>query len=136
MSGQPAMPTDQPRPDYSEPGPALEKRAATACRRAWLSLLLYPVSIVGAFAVGEGLVSLYGYPSGGDEAVPFWVVLAAGVPSLLVFAVPGVLAVHFGRRAMRLGRRDAKTPAVIGAVLLVAFVAQNVLAYLAGSVFG
>lgn len=37
---------------------------------------------------------------------------------------------------MRLGRRDAKRPAETGAVLLTAFVAQNVLAHPAGAVFG
>ncbi|MBI2244698.1 MAG: hypothetical protein HYU55_12420 [Nocardioides sp.] len=30
-----------------------------AYRRAWFSLLLYPLSFAAAFAVGEGLVSLY-----------------------------------------------------------------------------
>ena len=123
MSGQPAVPTDA-------------RRAAVAQRRAWLSLLLYLASGVAAFVVGEGLASLLGYPSGGDGTTPFWVVLVAGVPALLVFAIPGLLAVYFGRVAIRLGRPSGRTPALLGAGIAVVFIGQNVLAYLLQTAFG
>lgn len=54
-----------------------------AYRRAWLSLLLYSESFVGAILVGEGLAALLGYPVGEDGTTPFWVVLAAAGPALL-----------------------------------------------------
>ena len=63
-----------------------------AYRRAWLSLLLYPLAFVAAFVVGEGLVALYGYEPNGDDLVPLWVALAAGVPALGVFSVPAAVA--------------------------------------------
>lgn len=135
MSSQPAVPTHQTTPRDGGSGSADEKRATVAYRRAWLSLLLYPVSFVGAFLVGEGLAALLGYPVGEDGTTPFWVVLAAAGPALLVFAVPGILAVLFGRRAMRLGKRTALAPAVVGAAIAVTFILQNVLAYVVGTVF-
>ena len=134
MSAQPAVPTNQPRPS-GDSGSGDERRAVVAYRRAWLSLLLFPVSFVGAFVVGEGLVGLFGFPSGGDETPPLWVVLAASGPALLVFVVPGLLAVYFGRRAMSLGRQAALAPAVVGATIAVGFVGLNVLAFVVQRVF-
>lgn len=131
MSSQPAVPTHQPTPGAGGYGSTDETGATVA----WLSLLLYPVSFVGAFLVGEGLAALLGYPVGEDGTTPFWVVLAAAGPALLVLAVPGILAVLFGRRAMRLGRRAALAPAVVGAAIAVTFILQNVLAYVVGTVF-
>lgn len=132
MSGRRWMTADRPRPEGAE----VEHRAAVARRRAWLSLLLFPVSLLGAFLVGEGLVDLLGYPSGGAESPPLWAVLVAAPPALLVFVVPGVLAVRFGRTAVRLGRPDGRVPAIIGAVIALGFVAQNVLVYLVQTVLG
>ncbi len=96
---------------------------------AWMSLLLYPVSLVGAFAVGEGLAAAMGYPAGGTEAAPWFVVLLAGVPALIVFVLPGLLALGYGRRAARSGARSALFPAVLGTLVALAFVALNVLAF-------
>jgi len=98
--------------------------------RAWMALLLYPVSLVGAFAVGEGLEAAMGYPAGGGESAPWFVVLLAGVPALLVLVLPGLLALRYGRRAARAGARWAMAPAVIGTLVGLAFVALNVLAFL------
>ena len=69
----------------------------SAYRRAWWSLLLYPVAAVAAFVIGEGLFSLL-HGDVGDAAI--WVVLVAAVPALVVFAIPGVLAVMQGRTAI------------------------------------
>ncbi len=97
--------------------------------RAWMSLLLYPVSLVGAFAVGEGLAAAMGHPAGDADAAPWAVVVLAGVPALIVFVLPGLLALRYGRRAARAGVRSALVPAVIGTLLGLAFVALNVLAF-------
>ncbi|MEZ5080155.1 MAG: hypothetical protein R2878_05750 [Thermoleophilia bacterium] len=106
--------------------------AHTAYRRAWWSLAFFPVSLVLAFVVGEGLIALLG---GGDDP-PVWKVLVAGGAGMLVFALPGVAAVFEGRRAMRLGRPEGRTPAVIGAVLATGFVVLNLVPWLVALAFG
>ena len=101
-------------------------------RRAWLSLALYPVAFVIAFVVGEGLATLFGYEVGDGEMAPLWIVLAAGIPALLVMAIPPALAVHFGRRAVAGGREAAKVPMYVAVGLLLMFVGLNALSYLVG----
>ena len=100
-------------------------------RRAWLSLLGFVPSFGLAFLVGEGLVSAMGYEVGGDQP-PWPVVIAAALPALLVFVLPAVAAVHFGRQALRLGDRRARVPMTIAVVVATAFVLLNVLAALLG----
>lgn len=113
------------------PGPA--SPADTAYRRAWWSLALYPISFVLAFVIGEGMLSLLAE----DVAEPaFWEALVSVTPALLVFVLPGVLAVVLGRKAMRLGRSDGRVPAVVGAVIGLGFAALNVLAFVVGSLTG
>jgi hypothetical protein len=105
--------------------------ADVAYRRAWLSLLLYPFTFAAAFAIGEGLVTLLT----NEDPPPdpeVWQILVSVTPALLVFVIPGILAVTFGRKAMRLGRQAGRVPAVIGTVIGVGFVATNVLAYFLG----
>ena len=68
--------------------------AEVAQRRAWWSLLLYPVAVVASLLIGGGLFSLLD-DNVGNPAI--WVVLAT-VPGFLVAALvridPG-----FGRKA-------------------------------------
>jgi hypothetical protein len=114
-------------------GPTARPQADVAYRRAWLCLLLYPVTFVLAFVIGEGLVTL----QTDDIRDPtFLEGLLAVVPALLVFVVPGVLAAWQGRRAMRLGRCDGSAPAAIGAVVGLGFVALNVASYVVGLLLG
>jgi Na+-driven multidrug efflux pump len=106
--------------------------ADVAWRLAWWSLALYPVCLVAAFVIGDGLISLLAN-NPGDAAL--WQVLVAAMPALLVFVIPGILAVTLGRRATRLGRADGKVPAIIGATIAIGFVGLNVLSYVVGRVF-
>jgi Na+/melibiose symporter-like transporter len=99
--------------------------AATLTRRAWWSLVGFVPSFFLAFLVGEGLVSALGYPVGGEEQAPWWVALVATVPALVVFAVPAVLAVWFGRRAVRLGDVRARVPMTVAVVVAGGFVLLN-----------
>lgn len=105
--------------------------ADVAYRRAWLSLLLYPLTFAAAFAIGEGLVTLLT----NEDPPPdpeLWQILVSVTPALLVFVIPGILAVTFGRKAMRLGRKGGWVPALIGATIGAGFVGINVLAYFFG----
>lgn len=103
--------------------------AARDRRRAWMSLLLYPVALVLAFLIGEGSAALLGYDGG--EEVPWYVPVVAGVPAVLLFVVPGLLALRFGRRAMRGGDPRGLAPVVVGTVVAVAFVGTNLLGFIA-----
>ena len=118
----------------SPSGTAVNSDAASgAYRRAWWALALYPLSFVAAFAIGEGIFSaLTEYT--GDPV--FWQVLLAGPPALAVLVVPGILSVSQGRKAMRLGRKDGRVPALVGAVIAIGFVGLNLASYLVGLVAG
>lgn len=104
-------------------------RAAT--RWAWWSLLGFIPSFGLAFAVGEGLISALGYPTGGSAQAPWWAALTASVPALVVFALPAVVAVHFGRRAIRLGDDRGRLPMLLAVAGAGAFVIMNGLSALA-----
>ena len=94
-------------------------------RRAWWSVLGLVPSLAVAFLVGEGIAAALGHPPGGTETAEWWVLLAAGGPALLVFVLPAVLAVHFGRQAARLGDPHGRTPAVVAVVVAGTFVVLN-----------
>lgn len=94
-------------------------------RRAWWSLLGFVPSFVLAFVIGEGLISALGYPSGGEDLPPWWAMLVAVVPALVVFALPAVLAVHFGRRAVDLGDPQGKVPMMLAVAGAAGFALLN-----------
>lgn len=94
--------------------------------RAWASLLLFPFAFIAAFVVGEGLAAALGHPAGGEEQVPWWVMLTATVPALAVFALPAVLAAVFARRARRAGNPGGRLPMVIAVVVAAVFIGLNI----------
>ena len=100
--------------------PAQHAHPSAPARRAWWSLLLFGVSFVAAFVVGEGLVVWYGYEST-DPDLPWWVMLAVGLPACLVFAAPLLLTWRLARRAGPAGR----TPLLVGSLFVAMFLAQN-----------
>lgn len=93
--------------------------------RAWWSLLGFVPSFALAFLIGEGLISALGYPVGGDEQAPWWAALLASAPALIVFVLPAVFAVHFGRRAMKLGDDRGRLPMILAIVVAAAFLLLN-----------
>lgn len=95
---------------------------------AWLCLIGFILSFPAAFGVGEGLASLFGYSVGTSVTPPVWVVMASTVPALVVFALPGVAAWIFGRRAWRAGQRRGLIPAWIGVTIALLFLLTNVAA--------
>jgi hypothetical protein len=90
------------------------------------------VTFVAAFVIGGGLTTLL---TDDVRDAAFWEVLVAGTPALLVFVIPGILAVVQGRKAMRLGRKDGMVPAIVGAAIGLGFVGVNVLSYVIQMVF-
>lgn len=105
--------------------PRIDTDAPTSLRRAWWSLLGFVVTFALAFVVGEGLASALGHPSGGDQPAELWVMVVAGVPALVVFALPVVPAVLYGRRAVRLGDPRGRYPAAIALAVAGAFTLLN-----------
>lgn len=99
--------------------------ARTSLSRAWWSLLGFVVTFPLAFGIGEGIASALGHPSGGSERAEWWVMVLAAVPALVVFVLPAVAAVHYGRRAMRLGEARGRRPAIVGVVVAGGFVLLN-----------
>ncbi|MGN6577916.1 MAG: hypothetical protein ACTHKG_19760 [Nocardioides sp.] len=104
--------------------------------RAWISVALLPVGVLLAFVVGEGLATLLGHDTGSGEIAPLWVVLAAGVPAILVALVPAGFAVGYGLRARRAGDQRGVVPVIVACALAGGFVAVNAVSYVIGRVFG
>lgn len=104
--------------------------ASTDVRRAWLSMVLVPFAFIGAFLVGEGLISLLGYP--GDEVAvpPLWAVVLASVPALAVFAIPAAVATFFARRAAAAGDLRGRVPAWVLIAVTAGFAVLNAGQYL------
>lgn len=98
---------------------------------AWWSLLLFPVSFVGAFVLGEGIPAWLGYENPSLDTTPWWVVALALVSALAVFAAPFLVTAHFSRRAAAEGEPSGRLPLVVAAVTVGAFLALNLLSGLA-----
>jgi hypothetical protein len=113
------------------PGVYRSRSAEQDMRIAWAAVVALPLAFVLASVVGEALISLLGYDPA-ETAVPVWAVLAAGVPALLILIAPGVVAVSYGLRAYRAGRRAARWPAWIGGALAVLALGVNLLAFVVG----
>ncbi|TCN29618.1 hypothetical protein EV644_13827 [Kribbella orskensis] len=120
-------------PDHSDAQLVHKRSADVAYRRAWWSLALYPLTFAAAFVIGEGLISLL---TGNARDAAFWQVLVGAIPALLIFVIPGILAVTQGRKASRLGRTAGMVPATVGATIGIGFVGVNILSYVLGLVFG
>jgi hypothetical protein len=105
-------------------------------RKAWLSMILVPFAFIGTFFIGEGLISLLGYPVGEVTVPPFWAVVVASVPAMALFAVPALLATIFARRAAAAGDSRGWVPAVVLWAVTGGFVVLNVGQYLIALVLG
>ena len=97
-------------------------------RFSWSFVALIPVAFALALAVGEGLLSAFGYAV--DDTIPFGVVAASAGPALLLMASAPVAAAWYGFKARREGVRRAIVPALIGLVVAVGGIGLNALSYL------
>ena len=93
-------------------------------RRAWIAVATIPVGFVVSMLVGEGIFSALGHESS-DEDTPAGAVALAGGAGIVVFLVPCVAAWFLGRRARAGGEPEGATPALVGAVVGIVFVALN-----------
>lgn len=106
------MRTTESPPEHPAATPPGGPRAPKAVARAWIAIALIPVFFFIAMAVGESLMSLLGYPSGG--AAPAWVTVVTDVAATVTVLLPCLAAVFFGRRAIKAGDRRGVLPAVLG----------------------
>lgn len=95
--------------------------------QAWWSLLLFPVSFVVAFVVGEGIPAWLGYAEPSLDTTPWWVIALAVVPAVLVFAAPLLVTAHFSRTSVSEGHREGRLPLLVAAGAVGGFVALNLL---------
>lgn len=115
--------------------PAAHGSGHRALRQAWWSLLLFPLSFVLAFVVGEGTPAWLGYPEPSFDSTPWWVILLAVLPALLLFAAPFLVTVHFSRRAVAEGDQGGRLPLIVAAAVVGGFVALNLVSGLLQLVF-
>ena len=94
-------------------------------RRAWLALALYPPAFIGAYVISETLATALGHTAYGSPGSSGWVLLGAGLPALLVFSAPGVVAAHWALRAVRQGHPGGRRPLEVAVVVLATFVVIN-----------
>jgi hypothetical protein len=104
--------------------------AHQATRRAWVAVAFIPVGFVASMVVGEGLFALQGYDSTDEDAPTRAVALAGGV-GILVFVIPCLVAWLLGRRAVADGEASGSTPALVAALIGVAFVLLNLVGVVA-----
>ncbi len=115
------MPASSVVPGQGKPQ---EERADRMFRNAWLSLLLFLVSLVLSLvvflevsrAVGYTTVWATSYPAGrhspaGWSARGLWLLLT------LFYVWPEIVVVYHARGAARLGRVDWLAPVILGAVV-------------------
>lgn len=121
-----------PAKPVSVPPPAASPEARRSLRFAWISVAVMPVAFVAAMFIGDGLLTMQSYESGGAESVPVGVALKAGIPALLVIIAPAITAILFGFRARRQGASIGMFPAVTGIVVGGYSVLINALALIFG----
>ena len=85
------MRTTESPPEHPAATPPDGPRAPKAVARAWTAIALIPVFFFIAMAVGESLMSLLGYPSGG--AAPAWVTVVTDVAATVTVLLPCLAAV-------------------------------------------
>ena len=128
MALHPPTPTPAPLTDRTD-------AARRSLRAAWVFVAGLAVSFVVAIVIGEALLSLQGYPSGG-ETPPLDVMLLAGVPALVVLVSPAIGAIWFGMRARRLGEPRGITPVVVASVVAGGALVTNTVQAVAGLLTG
>lgn len=88
-------------------------------RRAWISIALLPVALFLGSILSEQLYRLMGYEP--MATVPLWLDLVGWIPTLVVFSIPCVASMLYGREANRTGDHRGRVPLLIGCVAGIGF---------------
>ncbi|WP_427172502.1 hypothetical protein [Arthrobacter sp. 92] len=116
----------------AEPGAGIRPDARRLRRWAWVSVAAVPLAFAAAMFLGDGLLSMQGYSSGGENPVPLGAALLAGVPAVLLMAFPAVAAIVLGLRARKRGAAYGIVPAAIGLTVVAFALLTNALPVLLG----
>jgi hypothetical protein len=100
---------------------------------AWVSVVAIPLAFVAAMFVGEGLLSMQGYESGGEEFPPIHATLLSAVPAIVIMIAPAISAIWSGFRARRQGVRSGLIPAVVGVAAATITILTNTLPRIVGT---
>ena len=103
----------------------VEPPAGRYVRRAWWSLLLFPVSFAAAMLVGEGITAALGYSEPSLDSTPGWVIASAVGAAFVVFAAPLLVTARLSRKAAAVGEPGGRTPMLVAVVVVGAFVLVN-----------
>ena len=98
--------------------------------RAWWAFAWFVPSLIASILTGEGLLAAMGHSD--DQSPPAGTALMAGLPAILVFALPTLLVWHFGRQAERHGHPEGRTPIIVAVVIAGGFLAMNLLQLVVG----
>lgn len=99
--------------------------SAKLVRKAWWSLGLLVPSFVAAMVVGEGIPAWWGYSEPSLDDTPWSVIAVAVLSALIVFVLPLLVVVHFGRGAIAAGDDRGRAPILVGVAVACGFIALN-----------
>lgn len=102
--------------------------------RAWLTLLLLPVSFLVAMVAGEGIASLV-VKSEADTA-PIWLMIVVLVVAVAIFALPLIFTARYSKRGVAAGESGAKLPLIMGLIVVGTFALLNVVSGALILIFG
>jgi hypothetical protein len=103
--------------------------------KAWWSLILFPVSFVVAFVIGEGLPTWLGFDAA-EQSPPWWAVALVFAVAAAIFASPLLVTAYFSNRAAEHGEAGARVPFIFALVLIAAFILVNAASGLLVLLFG
>jgi len=94
------------------------RRPTRDVSRAWLAVAAIPFAFVLAMLLGDGLLSLAGYPDADVDAPPLGLALLISLPLTLLAMLPAALAIRFGRRAHRGDHPSARWATIVGSLAI------------------
>jgi hypothetical protein len=92
--------------------------------RAWISIALIPVALFLGSILSELFYRLMGYEP--MATVPLWFDLVGWIPTLVVFSIPCVAAVRYGRESQSTGDRRGRVPMIIGYLIGIGFLVMAI----------
>lgn len=102
--------------------------------RAWLTLLLLPVSFIVAMVAGEGIASLV--VKSETDTAPIWLMIVVLVVAVAIFALPLIFTARYSKRAVAAGETGARLPLIMGLIVVGAFALLNIVSGVMILIFG